>query len=98
VAPGRFYLGRVVSYLAAASAGWWLNRCFTFASRGARRREWLRYLIANLGGGLTNYTVYAVLIALAPLCRAHPVLAVAAGSLSGLVLNFAASRRFVFGR
>jgi len=31
-----------------------------------------------------------------PLCRAYPVMAVAAGSLAGLVLNFAASRRFVF--
>lgn len=98
LAPGRFYVGRVVSYLVAASAGWWLNRRFTFASRSARRREWLRYLAANLSGGLANYTVYAALITLSPLCRAHPVLAVAAGSLAGLVLNFAASRRFVFGR
>jgi putative flippase GtrA len=94
--PGRFYLGRVVSYLAAASAGWWLNRRFTFAAGGARWRQWLRYLIANLSGGAANYLVYAALIAIVPLCRAYPVIAVAAGSMTGLVLNFAASRRFVF--
>ena len=96
IAPGRFYLGRVVSYLTAASAGWWLNRRFTFGGRGRRWRQWLRYLVANLSGGLANYAVYAVLIEIVPLCRSHPTLAVAAGSLAGLVLNFAASRRFVF--
>ena len=95
-APGQFYLARVVSYLAAASAGWWLNRRFTFASRDARGREWLRYLGANLSGGLANYAVYAALVGLVPLCRAYPVLAVGGGSLAGLVLNFTASRRFVF--
>jgi putative flippase GtrA len=96
LAPGRFYLGRVVSYLAAGSAGWWLNRRFTFASRGARQREWLRYLTANLAGGTANYAVYAALVAWVPLCRAHPTIAVAAGSLAGLVFNFTMSRRFVF--
>jgi putative flippase GtrA len=94
--PGRFYLGRVISYLVAASAGWWLNRRFTFEAGGARWRQWLRYLIANLSGGAANYAVYAGLVAVVPLCRAYPVVAVAAGSLAGLVLNFTASRRFVF--
>jgi putative flippase GtrA len=95
-APGRFYLGRVVSYLAAASFAWALNRRFTFGASGSRWRQWLRYLLANLSGGLANYAVYASLIAVSPFCRLYPVLAVACGSLAGLVLNFAASRRFVF--
>jgi len=95
-APGRFYLGRVISYLAAASAGWWLNRRFTFEAGGGKWRQWLHYLIANLSGGAANYAVYAALVAIVPLCRAYPEIAVAAGSLAGLVLNFAASRRFVF--
>jgi putative flippase GtrA len=94
--PGRFYLGRVISYLAAASAGWWLNRRFTFEAAGRRWRQWLRYLIANLSGGAANYAVYAGLITIVPVCRAYPIMAVAAGSLAGLVLNFAASQRFVF--
>ena len=96
MAPGRFYLGRVVSYVAAATMGWWLNRRYTFGDGGGRWRQWLRYLAANLSGGLANYAVYAALIALSPLCRAYPAVAVAAGSLTGLLLNFAASRRFVF--
>jgi putative flippase GtrA len=96
MAPGRFYLGRAVSYIAAATMGWWLNRRFTFGPGGARWRQWLRYLAANLSGGLANYGVYAALIALAPLCRTYPAVAVGAGSLTGLLLNFATSRRFVF--
>ncbi|HVH78392.1 MAG TPA: GtrA family protein [Stellaceae bacterium] len=95
-APGHFYLGRVLSYLVAASAGWWLNRRFTFGSEDSRWRQWLRYLAANLSGGLANYAVYAALIALVPFCRTQPALAVAAGAIAGLVFNFAASRRFVF--
>jgi len=31
-----------------------------------------------------------------PLCEAHPVLAVFAGTLAGMFLNFATARRFVF--
>jgi putative flippase GtrA len=96
IAPGRFYLGRAVSYTAAATMGWWLNRRYTFGHGGTRWRQWLRYLVANLSGGLANYAVYAALIALSSLCRAYPAAAVAAGSLTGLLLNFAASRRFVF--
>jgi putative flippase GtrA len=96
VAPGRFYLGRMISYLAAASFAWALNRRFTFGASGSRWREWLRYLLANLSGGLANYAVYAALIASSPFWRQYPMLPVAAGSFAGLVLNFAASRRFVF--
>ena len=96
VAPGRFYLGRVISYLAAASFAWALNRRFTFGASGSRWREWLRYLLANLSGGLVNYAVYAELIASSSFCRLYPMLPVALGSLAGLMLNFAASRWFVF--
>jgi putative flippase GtrA len=96
LAPGRFYLGRIVSYLAAASFAWWLNRCFTFRDRGPRWRQWWRYLVANLGGGLANYATYAALVAAVPFCRLYPAVAVGAGSLAGMMLNFAASRRFVF--
>lgn len=96
VAPGRFYLGRLVSYVAAASFAWALNRRFTFGASGSRWRQWLRYLLANLSGGLANYAVYAGLIEIAGFCRLYPALAVAAGAVAGLSFNFTASRRFVF--
>ena len=92
------YLGRVASFLAAATLTWVLNRRYTFvATDGAPLVQWAKFLGANAVGGFVNYSVYAALIAFVPIVRAHPVLGVAAGSLCGLVLNFSVSRQWVFG-
>ena len=45
-----------------------------------------------------NYAVYAALVASGDPFTAHPALAVAAGSLSGLFFNFTASKKLVFRR
>ena len=91
--------GRLASYLAAATTTWYANRRFTFAMEvPPSLGEWWRFLLGNAVGGLTNYGVYAVLVRSLPFFAANPVLAVAVGSLSGLVINFALSRRFVFRR
>ena len=59
-------------------------------------RQWLSFLGANgLGFTLNRSTVFA-LIWLVPFCRAHLVVALAAGSLSGMSANFTLSRRVVF--
>lgn len=94
------YTGRVLSYFAAATFTWWLNRRYTFRNRrnGNRAREYLAFLAANAVGGLLNYTVYAISINASNLARDWPIIAVAAGSLTGLVSNFILSKRFVFGR
>ena len=93
------YLGRVASFLAAATFTWAFNRRYTFAGTGgAPLVQWGKFLGANAIGGVVNYAVYAALIAFVPVVHAHPVLGVAAGSLSGLVLNFVASRQWVFRR
>jgi putative flippase GtrA len=93
------YTGRVVSYLAAATFTWALNRNYTFrAQRGTRLvGEWGRFLAANAVGGVINWVTYAILVASSAAVFAHPVIGVAAGSLAGLVVNFTLSRRFVFG-
>lgn len=98
-AGAGLYAGRVVSYLAAATATWALNRAWTFrsAGRGAAGRQWALFLLVNLVGFAVNYTTYALLVANLPLVAAHPVLGVAAGSLAGMTGNFVLSRRFVFG-
>lgn len=92
------YAGRVGSYLAAATTTWALNRTFTFAGKASANlfAEWARFLVANLGGGAVNYATYALLVGTVSLVSEHPVIGVGAGSLAGLVLNFAASKRFVF--
>ena len=95
-----WYGARVLSFLAAATATWWLNRLYTFAAAGPMRpsavlRQYLRYLQAMMLGGLVNYLVYAatILFIKAP---GAPMLGVALGSCAGLFFNFLSARHFVF--
>jgi len=92
------YGGRVISYLAAATSTWALNRRYTFRPQRSTNRlgEWGRFLAANAVGGLVNYTTYAVLVTIYASVAAQPVIGVAAGSVAGLVVNFTASRYVVF--
>ncbi len=93
-----WYGGRVLSWTAAATATWLLNRHFTFRARrsGASiAREYLHYMLTMLGGALVNYAAYVLTL--------HwvggswgPALGVAAGSCAGLVVNFASARYLVF--
>lgn len=94
--------GRAGSFLAAASTTWALNRRYTFNDRAtttgptATGRQWLRFLAANGMGGAINFGVYSALVLGTGLCREQPALAVAAGSLGGLAVNYSASRHWVF--
>lgn len=92
------YTGRIISYLAAATSTWVLNRHYTFRAHQDSNlvREWLKFLAANSAGGLVNYSTYAALVAASTLVAAWPALGVAAGSLTGLIVNFTLSRRLVF--
>jgi len=94
----EFFAARIPSFFAAATATWALNRAFTF--RGAAdeplHRQWAKFLAANAFGGVVNYAVSVGLEANFLMVETHPVLAVAAGSLSGMVFNFAASKHLVF--
>jgi putative flippase GtrA len=92
------YGAGVIAYLVAASANWALNRVWTFRGRGRGHAvwQWARFLVTNAGGFVVNRGVYAALIAFFPLVHAYPVLAVAAGAVAGMGLNFFSARRFVF--
>jgi putative flippase GtrA len=98
-AGAGLYGGRLLSYLAAASGNWALNRAWTF--RGGppapMARQWVMFLLVNLVGFAVNYGTYALLVDQVGLVAAHPVLGVAAGSLAGMTGNYLLSRRFVFG-
>jgi putative flippase GtrA len=94
------WIGRVLSYLAAATTTFALNRVWTFRatrSTGGLGRQWMLFLLVNLLGFVCNYGTYAALVAGVPLVAAQPVIGVAAGSLAGMAANFLMSRRFVFG-
>jgi putative flippase GtrA len=94
------YSGRAVSYVVAATFTWYGNRSITFATHAhgmtAVAAEWVRFLLTNLVGGAVNYAVYAALVSQSEFVRAYPVLAVAAGSIAGLSVNFTLSKLLVF--
>jgi putative flippase GtrA len=88
---------QALAFPAAVSVTWALNRRFTFgASRHRMHHEWLRYVFANLFGWVANNGVYLWMVFSLPLAYQHPALAVAGGSLAGMVLNFSSSRLIVF--
>jgi putative flippase GtrA len=92
------YSGRAASYLSAATFTWAVNRRFTFAAKTPPTIiEWLRYVFANTSGGLVNYLTYVALVTWGSGLLSHPALAVACGSIAGLVVNYIASARLVFG-
>jgi putative flippase GtrA len=93
------YGGRVLSYLAAATATWALNRIWTFRNKNksaSPTQQWLLFLSVNLIGFAINYGTYAALLNTLPVIQTHPALGVAAGSIAGLAGNFLLSRRIVF--
>jgi putative flippase GtrA len=93
------YGGRAVSYLAAVTTTWALNRAWTFRGYGdgPALRQWGVFVVVNLVGFAANYGTYAALVGGVSLVAHHPVIGVAAGSLAGMTGNFLLSRRFVFG-
>jgi putative flippase GtrA len=93
-----FYSARIVSFVVAATATWALHRVYTFRGAADQRphRQWARFLAANAAGGLVNYGTYAALILTGPPFTTHPVLAVIAGIIPALFLNFSLSRLVVF--
>lgn len=100
VAPLLGWLaGRVLSFLAAASATWLLNRRFTFAGSPADSglvAQYLRYLSAMVAGAAVNYLVYVAVLWWAPQRPYTAAVGVALGSIAGLAVNFVNARVLVF--
>ena len=88
---------QLFAFPAAVTTTWSLNRRYTFHPRGERLlREWLRYVLANALGWAANNGAYFAAILSVPFAYRHAVVAVAAGSLAGMVFNFATSKWIVF--
>lgn len=94
----NLYLARAVSYLAAASSNWALNRKFTFAASARQPiHEWGRFIVTQSAGGAVNLGVYAMLVTAHSFFMAHPIAAIAVGSIAGMVVNFLTAKFFVYG-
>lgn len=91
-------LAQAIAFSISVTVTWLLNRKFTFAQHASPNwlRELVHYVAANSVGAAVNNGLYVVLILTMAIFSREPVLAVAVGSLAGLVFNFTASRTLVF--
>ena len=93
------YVAGFAGFFTAATGTWICNRLWTFR-RVARTDpwyvQWVRFLAANFGGFLINRGVYVLLITFVDVAARQPIIAVAAGALAGMFLNFNLSRKVVF--
>lgn len=93
-----FFVGRAISFLAAVLVTWCINRHFTFRHHRSQEvhKEWWRYFATMSLGGLFNYLAYCLVVLTLPTLWFLPALAVGAGSLAGMSLNFIGAKLWVF--
>ncbi|WP_129640878.1 GtrA family protein [Peristeroidobacter agariperforans] len=94
------WLARVPSFVTAVLATWVLNRRHTFPERGLQRRslEAFFYMAIQSAGVAINLAIYSVCLMLLPQLVRFPVIALAAGSLGGLVSNYLFNSRLLYAR
>jgi len=100
------YLARIASYTAAMTAGYFLNRRYTFHDHHRNRStltELARYYAVFAGGGLVNYGVFSAVVTLGAITGAGPsvrfwlpLLGVWLGGVSGMAVNYGFSHRLIF--
>jgi putative flippase GtrA len=90
------FSSRGVSFLAAASTTWILNRRWTFRHAGAPSLgEWVAYVALMLGGALINLSVYSAVVWWLGSAHLELILALAAGTGAGMAINFLTARRLL---
>jgi putative flippase GtrA len=92
------YGAGIAGFVTAASANWLLNRIWTFRGQGTgpAHRQWAMFMLTNLAGFVLNRGTYALLVTFVAVAARQPVLAIAAGAVAGMFVNFSLSRRLVF--
>lgn len=95
------YFGRLLSFFLAVIVTWLFNRNITFKENSVHMNlisEFLHYLSLMVVGGTINLGVYYLLVASVDQIREWPVIAVAVGSIAGMVANFISSRYLLYKR
>ncbi len=93
-------IARVISLFVSMNFTFAVNRAFVFTHFRAAPlpQQWVLYLASNTLGALVNYVVFLALTMPGGLLAGREILAVACGSVAGLVFNFTASRFTAFRR
>lgn len=91
-------VARALSFWAAASSNWALNRILTFSQRKktAKLIQWQSFVLTSLFGFGINWGTYFVLTSYVPFFHEHLILALMTGVIMGLGFNFTFARLFVF--
>lgn len=92
------FRSRLVSFSAAVTVTWLLNRRRTFADRkdSYAAREWVRYAIVNSLGAILNMAVFFWLIQQYGWAANRPILPLAVAAALALNFNFFASKYVAF--
>ena len=93
----NLYSARVVSFAAAVTVTWALNRSWTFEQRGrgGAGRSYVGYALVQVAGASVNFLIYISVLEFLSPTPDNAILALAFGSAVGLVVNFIGAR-FVF--
>jgi putative flippase GtrA len=91
---------RAVSFPAAVTVTWLLNRHGAFAGRGLAnaRHEYAGYFAIQLVGAALNLLVFVACLESWPALAEWPVIALAAGAAIALLFNFFAARLMLYSR
>lgn len=101
----NLYIAGTCGFFVAASANWAVNRLWTYRHHihVAPHVQWAKFMTANAIGFVFNRGVYFALVsksfsmaAKTDIFYTQPVIAIFAGSISGLCFNYFLSKRFVF--
>jgi len=90
------YTARALSFAAAVTVTWYLNRNWVFSRTADGTREYGRYLGVQAVGAAINLGTYVLVIALLPPLARLPVVPLAAGAALALLFNYSAAGRWVF--
>jgi putative flippase GtrA len=92
------YIAGGCGFVVAASVNWALNRLWTYRhhTHDDAHKQWLRFMLTNFIGFTINRGCFFILISFYGIFHAHPVLAIIAGSILGILFNYLLSKRFVF--
>lgn len=89
---------RAMSFAAAASWNWFLNRWFTFVAGRDKQwgQQWFQFLVAASVGFAVNWGSYKLLTDYVPYFTEHHLVAFFVGILLGMGSNYTLCRWFVF--
>lgn len=94
-------IAALLAFFVTVTFTWYGNRTLTFhgsVAMDARAmvHEWVRFVLVNSIGLAANYATFAALVDFGPSPLSSPYVALAIGSVVGLVFNFYSSQRGVF--